>query len=76
MLLNYLRKLDRISEKGYKRVKTIVLATGMITLAVGLIINRFTGDNGILAFFSGFLIGLSIVANIAGIILHRPLCKN
>ena len=76
MLIKYLRKSERMSEKTYINLKKSVLPIGMFMLAAGIILNRFFSENGIGAFCSGFLIGLSIVMNIAGIIINKPCCKN
>lgn len=73
MLVKYLRKSDRISEKTFIKLKKSILPMGIFLLAISLILNRFFQENGIIAFISGLLMGLSIVANIVGIIVSKSL---
>lgn len=69
MLINDLIKTDNLQEKRVNKLKQYLIPIGMITLASSIIINRFLNENGMLDFVSGFLIGLSIVANLVGIIM-------
>ena len=48
-----------------------LLSFGMIFLAVAILLKRFAGQSGILAFIEGLLIGLSLVFNITYLILIR-----
>lgn len=48
-----------------------LLSFGMIFLAVAILLKRFAGQSGILAFTEGLLIGLSLVFNITYLILIR-----
>jgi hypothetical protein len=43
----------------------------MIFLAVAILLKRYAGQSGILAFIEGLLIGLSLVFNITYLILIR-----
>lgn len=71
MLVKYLRKSDRISEKTFIQIKKSILPLGIILLAISLILHRFFPENGIIAFISGLLMSLSIVANIVGIVVSK-----
>jgi len=48
-----------------------LLSFGMIFLAAAILLKRFGGQSGILAFIEGLLIGLSLVFNITCLILIR-----
>jgi hypothetical protein len=48
-----------------------LLSFGMICLAVAILLKRFVGQSGTLAFIEGMLIGLSLVFNITYLILIR-----
>lgn len=75
MLINYLRKNGCLSEERFNKLKLFIIPVGMITLASSIIINRFFNANGMLDFISGFLMGISIVANITGIIAISTIWK-
>lgn len=49
----------------------ILLSLGMIFLASAILLKRFAGQSGVLAFVEGVLIGLSMVFNITYLILIR-----
>ena len=47
-----------------KTLQSVSLPVGMISLAIGIILNRYFPDNNATDFSIGFLFGLSIVLNI------------
>lgn len=49
----------------------ILLSLGMIFLAAAILLKRFGGQSGVLAFIEGLLIGLSLVFNITYLILTK-----
>jgi hypothetical protein len=58
-----------------------MIRAGMLSLIVGLFAQRFIHPpadfwQGFVAGLSGVLIGLSIVFNIRGLVLHRQRCAN
>jgi hypothetical protein len=55
----------------FLRDTRILLSLGMIFLAVAILLKRFGGQSGVLAFIEGLLIGLSLVLNITYLILIR-----
>lgn len=71
MLINYLRKSDCISETTGNTLKKLVLPLGLIAFAVSLLLKHFAGGSPAIDFTSGFLMGLSIVLNVAGIIILK-----
>jgi hypothetical protein len=48
-----------------------LLSVGTLCLAASILLKRFGGQSGILAFIEGLLIGISLVFNITYLILIR-----
>lgn len=69
MLIDYLRSKDCMKEKTYIRIKKSVLPIGLFTLVIAIILSRYFPESGPWAFAAGFLMGLSIVVSIFGIIV-------
>lgn len=77
MLVNYLLKTNRLSEERYNKLKQLLIPIGMLTLVFSIVLSRFFAEYELIDFISGFLIGISMVANIAGIaVLSRNRKKN
>jgi hypothetical protein len=55
----------------YLRNPGILLSVGMICLAAAILLKRFGGQSGKLAFIEGMLIGVSLVFNIAYLVITR-----
>jgi len=72
MLIQYLKKKQGISERNYKIIKGLIIATGMLSLSAGLILHRFFTGSPAVDFISGFFIGISIVANLLAVITVTP----
>jgi len=72
MLIQYLKRKQKISKRNYKRIKSSIIATGMLTLSTGLILHRFFPESPGTDFMAGFFIGLSIVANLLAVITVVP----
>jgi len=51
--------------------KNIFLAVGQISMAISILLNHFAKDSGLISFIIGLLTGLSIVFNIAYLVLFR-----
>ena len=51
--------------------KNNYLAVGQLSLAISILLNHFVEDSGPVSFVIGLLTGLSIVFNIAFIVLFR-----
>jgi len=49
----------------------LLITIGMFSLALGILLNRFGGDQAVTHFFGGLLIGLSLVTNGAYLVLWR-----
>ncbi len=75
MLINYLKRSNYISETTSMGLKRLVLPLGMFTFSSSLLLTHFGGESAAVDFSSGFLMGLSIVLNVAGIIIARTLKK-
>jgi hypothetical protein len=55
----------------FLRDTRILLSLGMFCLTGAILLKRFGGQSGTLAFIEGMLIGISLVFNIAYLILTR-----
>lgn len=75
MFVNYLRRTNRISEERYDKLKHLLIPAGLFSLAVSLVLSRFFAEYEMADFFAGFFIGISIVANIAGLIFMSRIWK-
>lgn len=69
MLINYLKRKDYISDKTVKTIHKILLPLGLLCLSASLIISRYLAGSPGVDFIAGFLMGLSIVLNLAGLII-------
>ena len=55
----------------------ILFAMGQISLAIGIILNRFINDqNSIIDFTEGLLLGLSLILNLFSIIQFRKISND
>ena len=75
MLIKHLKKTEKISEKTLKTIRLMLIPLGVSLFATGNFIARFFPENRIVVFISGMLMGLSVVANITGIIAYRHYLK-
>ena len=69
MLINYFKRSECISETTNHNIKRLVLPLGLLTFATSLLLKYFAGGSPVIDFTSGFLMGLSIVLNVAGTII-------
>jgi len=69
MLINKLQKTNRLSNDRFNKLKQFIIPIGLLMLASSILINRFLPNTESLDFVSGFLMGLSMVINIAGILI-------
>jgi len=69
MLINNLKKTNRLSNDRFNKLKEFIIPIGLFMLASSILIKRFLPNTESLDFLSGFLLGLSMVINIAGIII-------
>jgi len=53
------------------RNRNIFLAIGQLSMAISILLNHFVEESGPISFIIGLLTGLSIVFNIAFIVLFR-----
>lgn len=71
MLINYLKRNNRLSDENFAELKRWIIPIGLISMSGSIIMKKFLPETGILSFVEGLLLGISLVANISGIILLR-----
>ena len=69
MLISNLKKTNCLSNARFIKMKHFIIPIGLLMLASSILMNRFLPNSESLDFVSGFLMGLSMVINIAGIII-------
>lgn len=69
MLINKLQETNRLSNDRFNKLKQFIIPIGLLMLASSILINRFLPNTESFDFVSGFLMGLSLVINIAGILI-------
>ena len=55
----------------FNKKKEIMLATGMFSLTIAILLGRFAGTGPIIDFFCGLFTGLSLVMNLGYLIKYR-----
>jgi len=75
MLINYLKKSECISETTSYNIKKFVLPLGLLMFTTSLLLKYFATGSPVIDFTSGFLMGLSIVLNVAGTIISCRMKK-